>query len=205
MPNPIHASYPITYTFIAGSSDPALRSGDGGEWYQEIQTGPRNFEYWYNPQWATTRKGGVMVDWYTPEIISDTGAGYAQARGDNPPDGTRLNSVIEPWCNFVEDPKLGGVWWGVQANGQLIRIDRAGTVATVVGFNRDRSKLTYRHTFFRMAMPSEEEMNTKRYVSRYIYIRILDYAGGAQDLCFDPRDATGNTLPIVCQVDQLYC
>ena len=199
-PNPIHTTYPIAYTPIAGSTDQALRTAQTGLWYGEIQPGPRELEYQGNPQWATTLSGGVMVDYIQPNILIGTDSAYSQVTIDNPPDGTRLNTFIEPFTNYREDPNLGGVWWGVNANGQVFKIDRSGNTTTIVGFKRDRSQLTYRQVeFSNPEAPSEAQIDTKRTVVG-TFPPDVDL-GGANDLVFDPRDRTGDTLYVVAQVD----
>src|SRR5262249_24873777 len=113
----------------------------------------------------------------------------------NPSDGTRLNNILSPFTNYVEDPSTSGVWWFVELSGRLGFVDRSGTVTTVAGFRRDKSKLTYAQD---SAKPENQEADN--FETGGSFPPDVDM-GGANDLCFDPRDTGHNIIYVVCQVD----
>jgi hypothetical protein len=193
-PNPVHTSYAMPYTFIPGSNSPALR--DPSQWYAEVLPGPRNGEYYTNPEFVTTPSGGIYVQYFDSLQGSTTEGSYLGVVFENSQDGTRLNTWISPFSNYVEDPAGGGKWWGVEINGRVFRLDNNGTVTTIIGRTRDRTQPTL-DPFYGI---SEAQMDTK--ITNIGTFPIgVDNLGGANDLCFDPRDSTHNTLYVAAQID----
>jgi hypothetical protein len=192
VPNPIHNTYPVAYQFIPGSSDPTLRNS--GHWYAEVQPGPRNTEYSSIPQFVTSLQGGVYVDYPTALSYSDTPRAYRDVVMQNAFDGPRLNAMVSPYTNYVEDPTTSGQWYGAAINGQVFKIDRHGNTTTVVGWVRDRSKLTLDPSI--SSLTEADIDNCRTLVGSFP--TDLDL-GGANDLCFDPRDP--NIVYVVSQVD----
>ena len=203
-PIPARASYTIPYTFIPGASDPsspyhsnpaALR--DSTLWYGEIWSGVRTQEYVGVPQWVTTPSGGVYgVEIWPLEFTStSTFASYLGVVSQNSMDGTRLNNFVSPFSTYVEDPAGGGKWWGVEINGRVFNITHDGTATTVVGRTRDRTQLTYEPGFPGL---TEADYDSK-ILNLGTFPAGVTNLGGANDLCFDPRDA--NILYVTAQID----
>jgi hypothetical protein len=191
-PNPVHATYPFSYTFIAGSNSPTLR--DANNWYGEVMAGPRNGEYFTNPEFVTTPSGGIYAHYIEPLLTTQTFNSYLGVVYQNSMDGTRLNAFVSPYTDYVEDPAGGGVWWGAEINGRVFKITPDGTVTTIVGPTRDRTQPTYDPFFPGL---TEDDIATKTTVLGNFPSDIE--LGGANDLCFDPGDS--NILYVVAQVD----
>jgi hypothetical protein len=194
VPNPVHTTYPMPYSFIAGSSDPAYRQP--GTWYAECWCGPHAKEYHTVPEWATTSQGGVLVSELDAlgQDSNQVPSAYGPVIKMNPMDGTRLNNVVSPFTNYIEDPAVSGKWWGVEISGRIFTIDRSGNVTTIVGLTRNRSVLTYPQ--------ADADPDSVEAIQTTVgtFPPGVDM-GGANDICFDPRDSTNNTLYVACQVD----
>src|SRR5262249_1283612 len=188
VPYPVHTTYPVAYNFTAPSTDPALRSPLN--WYAEVQVGPRQLEYVGIPQWSTTKSGGVFVTDVQPLTFGDTISAYEHVAVNNTMDGTRLNALVSPYSNLVEDPNPAnsGIWWGVQIDGRVFKIDRNGNTTTVYGRKRDRTRLT---------LGGDSQSGGFNNITSSDVEAIQTFVGtpppydmdGANDLCFDPRDS----------------
>jgi hypothetical protein len=145
-PYPARTPRPIAYTFIAGSNNPALRT-DPTLWYGESWCGPRNSEYHTSPELVTTPSGGVYAYYIDPLQANTTFNSYLGVVFQNSFDGTSMNALVSPFTTYVEDPAGGGKWWGAEINGRVFNITHDGTVTTVIGVVRDKTKLTYDPSF----------------------------------------------------------
>jgi hypothetical protein len=201
-PNPTRTIYPLTYQFIKGAQDPTnphhadptpLRSST--LWYGEVACGPRNQEYWLAPGFAGTLGGGVFVNWINPLLPSTVDAAYFPVVFQNSMDGGRLDTWVSPFSNYIEDPAGGGVWWGAEINGRVFRVFPDGSVQTIVGRTRNRAVLN-------LAGPGVDEDTIEPCITNIgNYPVEFGDLGGANDLCFDPRDGTHKTLYVAAQVD----
>ena len=201
-PNPVRTSYPMPYTYIPGANDPAspyhsnpalLR--DLNNWHAELTCGPRTLQYLTQQQWVTTPSGGVYARGMDPASYMTNSQSYQFVVLQNPQDGTRLNGLVGPYTNYIEDPAISGAWWGVEISGRVFVIDRSGTVTTVIGRRRDPSQLTLDPYY--PAGITEAQIETRMTVLGNFPPGAK--LGGANDLCFDPRN--WNILYVVAQLD----
>ena len=185
---PPKTTYGLPYSFVPGSNSTALRSQFN--WFAQ-SIGPRAQEYQVIPEWATNfGVGGVFVTYPQSTIENSTPAAYPFVVTLNTFSGTRTNNLVSPGTTYVEDPAGGGVWWGAELGGRIFKQHANGDVENIVGWERDTSTLN-----FPQASTSEDN-----YPRTLIGTFPVDLdLGGANDLCFDPRDS--NILYVVSQVD----
>jgi hypothetical protein len=203
VPNPIHTSYAFPYIAAPNGSNNALYR-DPGQWYFGTITGTHQSEYHELPQWSSLDSGGgpgtshgVLMTGVNPicEDAHTTPDAYNPCIKLNPSDGSRLNSIVSPFTNYLEDPTTSGKWWFNEITGRIGTIDRNGTVTTVAGFRRNKSNLTYPQ---QDANPDSQEADNFETVGAF---PPGDDCGGANDMVFDPRDGSHRTLYVACQVD----
>jgi hypothetical protein len=202
VPNPTHNTYPVPYAVVIGANNPASPYHNDptplrniGNYYWENQAGPHTGEYYGTPEWVTTKSGGVYANYINSLLSGDTPGSYPGAVKQNVMAGTRLNSIISPFSNYVEDPTTAGKWWGVEISGRVFWLDQHGNVTVVAGFTRDRTQLTYDPGDPNVT-PDDVETTKTTFVGNFP--PDVDFGGG-NDLCFDPRDP--NWLYVVAQVD----
>jgi hypothetical protein len=202
VPNPVHNTYPVPYTPIMGANNPSspyhsnpalLRNID--LYYWENQCGPHTDEYFRTPEFMTSKSsGGVYVGWLDPLGGTTTPAAYPGVILFNSMAGTRLNNIISPFSNYVEDPTTPGKWWGCEVSGRVFWLNQHGDLTVVAGGTRDRTRLTYD--------PGESDTTSDDVAGIQTFVGNfppgIDF-GGANDLCFDPRNS--NWLYVVAQVD----
>ena len=188
VPNPVHNTYPMAYNFSPPTSD------RNAPLYAEVWPGPRTGEYHGPPQWCTTPSGGVQVQYRDPLAYPTTEASYDFAVKHNTMDGPRLNSLVSGYTNYVEDPDVSGQWFGAEINGRIFKIARNGTVTTIFGPHRDRTRLN-----LHMDSSSAEEIEDIR-LNTGTYPAGVDALDGANDVCVDPRDH--NILYVPVQLKQ---
>jgi hypothetical protein len=196
VPNPIHNTYATPYTTVPGSNDAMYRNP--GNYYFAVIVGTHAAEYHEINQWSTNDPPNGVMATGTDALCEDAHKAidaYDPVIKLNPSDGTRLNNILSPFTTYIEDPSTSGVWWFVELSGRLGFVDRSGTVTTVAGFRRDKSKLTYPQD---SANPDNQEADNFETVGSFP--PDVDM-GGANDLCFDPRDTGHNTIYVACQVD----
>jgi hypothetical protein len=87
------------------------------------------------------------------------------------------------------------VWWGCEINGRVFKLTPDGVATTIVGRKRNRSVLTYDPEYPGL---TEADIDT-RITNLGNFPAGVTNLGGANDLCFDPRDS--NILYVAAQVD----
>jgi hypothetical protein len=201
-PHPARDPHPFPYTFIKGANDPTspfhadpTQLRDELIWWGEFWVGPRNTQYHGFPQWVTTPSGGIYSQGYDPNPGASTAQVYSTIVIQNSMDGPRFNSIVSPFSNYVEDPAGGGKWWGAEVGGRVFNITHDGTVTTIVGKTRDKSQPTIDPHWPGI----NETIIAPKVLVRGNFPVEFDSLGGANDLCFDPRDS--NILYVCCQID----
>jgi hypothetical protein len=193
--------YPIkTVPSVAGN--PAYR--DGLHFYSEQQQEPTTQEYEPDNLFFTTQSGGV----FGQSFIAQTGAlqvevAYPSVVRSPSFDGGRLDSKVTPYTTFVEFPlasqssTTNQFWVGADLVGGVKKFAYDGQVTTLCGYTDDRSVLQLDWTD-----ETTSEDTGKTIVGTIGSPSFGDFHG-MNDLCFDPRDSTGNTLFVVKTVDHI--
>jgi hypothetical protein len=181
-PNATHDLPTATTGFI-----PSLNGNVSGRnpanWRADDPAEPRHEEYQVNPYFATTPRGGVFASSVNPQHgpFVDLEV-YAHQERRSGFDGGRCNASLDPYINYVPAPD-GLHWYGVELGGRVVRVDFNGTVTTVYGRKRDRTKLPYDY--------QDLSLTEVEYESRGIFVGTKSgfiESGGINDLCFDPRN-----------------
>jgi hypothetical protein len=201
VPNPVNTTYPFPYAFSAPAS---ARGGDLTRWRDranlagEFLNHPRDLEYIGNPQFVTTKAGGVFVQYLDPLVDASTNANaYSQVIVKNAMDGTRLNNQVSNISTFAEAPAWlagGGCWLGVSDEGRFYIMNHSGNVTTLAGMVRDRTKLTLD--------PTDQFLNEAQIQTVATIVGTFPPGvdlGGAVDLVVDPRN--DHVFYIVKQMD----
>jgi hypothetical protein len=215
-PYPHNTSYPNRPgVFIPpATSDPRYATSMGGDptllrnaanWYSDQTNEPNNEEYQTTAEFSTTLQGGVFVQMYNPDNGIQLTDAYPTVVRNNPFQGGRLDSRLTPYVNYVPAPDGSG-WYGAEVQGRIVRIDNDGTVTTVYGWERDRTQLNIDMYIAPAAYPESS--------IRRVFVGTTDGSfsdiGGANDLCFDPRDTRGPggtsaTLYVAVTMDNWIC
>jgi hypothetical protein len=185
-PSPTQATFPMPLLYTPGSNSPALRNNIGAFWGYAL-SGPRSQEYTPQLFWGTEYNGidfdphGVYAANSNVEAPQDTPSAYEAQLFHPYQDGGRCDNYVSPFITYKETPD-GSAWFFVEIQGRLGRLDHDGTVTTIVGFTRDKTKLV----FDVGNAPREDLANSVRTVVG-TFTSPFDL-GGVQDIEFDPRN-----------------
>ena len=172
---------PSAQTNFIPSLSGSTRGRNASSWWIDIVGEPRYAEYESNPIFATTLTGGVFVNNYNPQSGNTLADAYAPAEKRSTMDGGQCDATIDPYSSFVPAPD-GSKWWGCDVAGRVFTVDFDGTVTTIYGRRRDRTKLPYDYRDY--------SLTEAQYESRGVFQGTKSgfiESGGLGDLCFDPR------------------
>jgi hypothetical protein len=144
---PFHnTARPYPHKVVPPSNSATLRNPRS--WFVEPIDHAKNTLYKTAPELFTTKKGGVFVGQYNPEISAidtTTWNGFSTAFsglifGHNNFDGGRNDNKVDPYSTFIPAPDGNG-WLGINFTGVLFRLTNDGTVTTLFGLPHNRAIL----------------------------------------------------------------
>jgi hypothetical protein len=138
-----------------------------------------------------------------PEMEQDLVSNYGLQLGMQTFDGQRDDCFVSQISSAIEgiDGSGNAFWLVFECTGRLCRLDFTGAATTLVGLRLNRNLLPYpTHE-----MPNGSSLTESDYNTRLESIGVIDPLGttatpsfgdlrGQNDGCYDPRDATHNTL-----------
>ncbi len=203
-------SHPRQPLFIA----PSVATQDAkyrnyGELYIEDMSSLKEQEFSDNPIFATTLQGGVFID-YTSV---DTGGGtiqdfYPLAFRSATRPGGRCNALTTPLSTFIaaegSDPLYGADtgYLGIELRGSLIHLAWNGNVTLLAGISWDQTKLAFNNYYARDFVSEDLILDQCQVIGNIVSPTFgIDEFGGLNDLCQDPRDATGKTIYLANALD----
>jgi hypothetical protein len=170
----------------------------GAQWIDNL-TGMHFHEYDTLTYLSTTpNNGGVLICHSNAQVAGGTAEsqyaatlcfqGYAGGRGD---------MTISSYSSWVAAPDGTG-FYGIELPGRLVKLDYQGTLTHLAGDTRDRTKLPS-EAALATALPEEQKLARMIFVGTIAPLpgqsspSFADFRG-LNDLCFDPRDRTNNTI-----------
>ena len=205
--NPVHA-YPVTSSIPAATADarysgnPSLLRNPSLFYFSALNCARGN-EYQPLPRFTTDLAGGVFVgpiDWQAGLNIETA---YATELGGvirhQNQDGGRNDNTVDNYSNFVERPD-GLAFTGVDLAGRVFDVTHDGAVTTVCGLRLDRTKLPFDSIDMTVA---ESDIDTRNVMIGTIGSPGFGDTKGANDLAYDPRDATGKTMFVAKSLDHI--
>ena len=163
--------------------------------------GAVNTEYLFGPRFFVNELGGVYAFGYNSESGQSLESSYPATISHCNFDGGRNDNQTDPFSSAI-DAFDGSFWVVFEAFGRTIRQGFDGSVTTLVGTTTNRAKLGF--------MPIVEDPGaTEATIDGSGVLTQVGTIGtpaisnirGINDGCYDPRDATGNTLYVASPID----
>ncbi len=136
---------------------------------------------------------------FNGQFVLDIFGSYPQTINDPLFDGQRIDNKVTGYTTFVEHP-TGAYWVGGDLSGRIYKLEHNGNVTTILGPVRDRSKLSID---WDDTTVSDAQIDSTSIIIGTIGTPSFGDFRGVNDLCFDPRDSTHNTLYVAKTIDHM--
>jgi hypothetical protein len=190
---------------VTSSSSPffgnptALR--DQNNFFVEGIAGAVTTEYLGYPRFYVNVLGGVYGYVYNGEATQTMESAYANYISHCNFDGGRDDNQTDAFSSAI-DAHDGSFWLVSEAFGRIIKLGFDGSVTTLAGATTDRTKLGFMPAAEDGA-PTEADLNSVMIQVGTIGTPSFGDMRGINDLCYDPRDSTGNTIYVANPIDHV--
>jgi hypothetical protein len=194
--------------YNANTHGGALLGTPAGNFYYESLVGAIPREYQSQQRFLTTRIGGIFSYPTYPEAGQNQVGDLPVMQSLQPYDGARCDCQASPIVSAIEgidpnnaDPNRRSFWLSSEEGGRIARLDYNGAATTLCGHRGNRSILPY------PTYENDTSFTQNELISRMEFVGTIgspSFANlmGQNDLCYDPTDASGNTIYIANTLNQ---